>query len=115
MKSLLVSQAFNAQQRICYTLWLWGPDRPSCLTLVQVPDESEEVDDDVMEQLQPIIEQDYELGSVIKDKLVPNAVQWFTGEAEDDIDDYMWGDDDDGEARRATDCPVYYTLCLYAV
>jgi nucleosome assembly protein 1-like 1 len=27
------------------------------------------------------MEQDYDLGEVIKEKIIPNAVGWFTGEA----------------------------------
>lgn len=63
-----------------------------------------------MEQLQEVMEADYEIGSVIKEKLIPHAVHWFTGEAlqmeeedDDDEDDDEEGDDeeDDGEEGGA--------------
>ena len=36
------------------------------------------------------------VGSTIKEKLVPKAVSWYTGEAVED-DPYYCGDDDDEE------------------
>ncbi|KAK6911909.1 Nucleosome assembly protein (NAP) [Dillenia turbinata] len=75
----------------------------------QVPEDDEDIDEDlvisiviytlvvaVAEELQNQMEQDYDIGSTIRDKIVPHAVSWFTGEAVqgdefEDIDD----DDDD--------------------
>ena len=48
-----------------------------------------------VEQLHEQLEADYELGCVIKDKLIPRAVAWFTGMAIDPEDDYDDDDDDD--------------------
>lgn len=53
-----------------------------------------------VEQLHEQLENDYELGCVIKDKIVPRAVAWFTGAAidpEDDYDDDEDYDDEDDE------------------
>lgn len=51
--------------------------------------DEEEPDHEIAAQL----EEDYEIGETIRDRLLPNAVLWFTGEALDyDDDDY-----DDGE------------------
>ncbi|XP_021754543.1 nucleosome assembly protein 1;4-like isoform X2 [Chenopodium quinoa] len=66
----------------------------------QVPDDDDDLDDDAAEELQNMMEQDYEIGSTIRDKIIPHAVSWFTGEAVqgdefDDIDDE--GDDDDDD------------------
>ena len=51
-----------------------------------------------MDQLHDSLEADYELGCVIKDKIIPRAVAWFTGAAVDPEDEY---DDDDDEPPPA--------------
>ncbi|KAF3328363.1 nucleosome assembly protein [Carex littledalei] len=74
----------------------------------QVPEDEEEIDEDTAEQLQNQMEQDYDIGSTIRDKIIPHAVSWYTGEAvqddefealvdEDDDDDEDEDDDDDDE------------------
>ncbi|KAH9322022.1 hypothetical protein KI387_016661, partial [Taxus chinensis] len=45
--------------------------------------EDDDVDEDAAEEFQNVMERDYEIGSTIKDKLIPHAVSWFTGEARD--------------------------------
>jgi nucleosome assembly protein 1-like 1 len=63
----------------------------------QVP-EDDDIDQDTAEALQDSMEQDYDVGSTIRDKIIPHAVSWFTGDAlngeefEDDDDE---GDEDD--------------------
>lgn len=47
----------------------------------QVPEDNEDIDQDTAEQLQDMMEQDYDIGSTIRDKIIPHAVSWFTGEA----------------------------------
>ncbi|RDX83753.1 Nucleosome assembly protein 1;2, partial [Mucuna pruriens] len=43
------------------------------------------------------MEQDYDIGSTIRDKIIPHAVSWFTGEAIQ-VDEFgELGDDDDEE------------------
>ncbi|KAF8696196.1 hypothetical protein HU200_037094 [Digitaria exilis] len=60
----------------------------------QVPDNDEEIDEDTAEQLQEQMEQDYDIGSTIRDKIIPHAVSWFTGEAQDeDYDSTILEDD----------------------
>ncbi|KAJ6815911.1 putative nucleosome assembly protein 1,2 [Iris pallida] len=64
----------------------------------EVPDDEEDLDEDTAEQLQNQMEQDYDIGSTIRDKIIPHAVSWFTGEAvqgEDDFDEI--GDEDEDE------------------
>ncbi|KAK4193091.1 nucleosome assembly protein 1 [Podospora australis] len=60
-------------------------------------EEDEEAADDIEERL----ELDYQLGEDIKEKLIPRAIDWFTGEAlafeELDEDDYADFDDEDDE------------------
>ncbi|XVE70617.1 hypothetical protein DITRI_Ditri10aG0085800 [Diplodiscus trichospermus] len=65
----------------------------------QVPDDDEDIDEDTAEELQNQMEQDYDIGSTIRDKIIPHAVSWFTGEAiqgdELEIEDEDEDDDDD--------------------
>lgn len=62
------------------------------------PSDDEDVEDDIEERL----ELDYQLGEDIKEKLIPRAIDWFTGEALafeelDDGDDAEFDDDDDDD------------------
>ncbi|TVT99045.1 hypothetical protein EJB05_17231 [Eragrostis curvula] len=66
----------------------------------EVPDDDEGIDEDTIEQLQDQMEQDYDIGSTIRDKIIPRAVSWFTGEAQDEVnrialDDIEIEDDED--------------------
>ncbi|KAG6586477.1 Nucleosome assembly protein 1;2, partial [Cucurbita argyrosperma subsp. sororia] len=64
----------------------------------QVPDDDEDIDEDTAEELQNQMEQDYDIGSTIRDKIIPHAVSWFTGEAiQDEEYEDMDNDDDDDE------------------
>ncbi|KAK4774114.1 hypothetical protein SAY87_029133 [Trapa incisa] len=67
----------------------------------QVPDDDEDIDEDHAEDLQNLMEQDYDIGSTIRDKIIPHAVSWFTGEAiqedEFELGDEEGEDDDDEE------------------
>ncbi|XP_059634817.1 nucleosome assembly protein 1;2-like [Cornus florida] len=70
----------------------------------QVPEDNEDIEDDDAEELQNLMEQDYDIGSTIRDKIIPHAVSWFTGEAaedeitdDDDEDDNEDDDDDDDD------------------
>ena len=68
--------------------------------------ETVESDDDIEERL----ELDYTIGEDIKEKLIPHAVSWFTGEALqfEELDDEELGegnseDDDDDEDEEEED------------
>ncbi|XP_045787503.1 nucleosome assembly protein 1;2-like isoform X1 [Trifolium pratense] len=68
----------------------------------EVPEDDEDIDEDMAEELQNQMEQDYDIGSTIRDKIIPHAVSWFTGEAAQgeefgDLDDDEEDEDDDGE------------------
>ena len=64
----------------------------------EVPDEDQELDPEEVEQLQEAMEMDYETGAIVKDKIIPNAVEWFTGEAnEDESDDEDFSDEDEDD------------------
>ncbi|KAL0426881.1 UNVERIFIED_CONTAM: Nucleosome assembly protein 1 [Sesamum latifolium] len=77
----------------------------------QVPDEDDDIDEDAAEELQNLMEQDYDVGSTIRDKIIPHAVSWFTGEAaqdeygdiDDDEDDLDEEDEDDEEEDEEED------------
>lgn len=70
----------------------------------QVPEDDEDIDEDAAEELQNQMEQDYDIGSTIRDKIIPHAVSWFTGEAiqEDEFGD-IEDDDEDEDAEEDDD------------
>lgn len=45
----------------------------------KVPDEAASLDDEEADMLQETLEMDYDLARVFRDKLVPDAVNWYTG------------------------------------
>ena len=66
-----------------------------------VPEEGDEIDEEEMEALQEALEADHEIGTIIKDDIIPNAVSWFTGAAmqdeEEEEEEDEDGDDEDGD------------------
>lgn len=58
--------------------------------------ELEQMNEDQVEELEVVMEADYEAGVILRDRLVPKAVVWYTGEAVDSELEDMDGDDDDG-------------------
>lgn len=62
-------------------------------------------------QIEERLELDYQLGEDIKEKLIPRAIDWFTGEAlafeevgdEDDLDPDDFEDDEDDEDDLSED------------
>ncbi|GAB1314325.1 histone chaperone [Madurella fahalii] len=61
-------------------------------------------DDDAASDIEDRLELDYQLGEDIKEKLIPRAIDWFTGEAlafeeldEDDLADFDDEDDEDDD------------------
>uniref|UniRef100_A0A5B6YZI3 Uncharacterized protein n=1 Tax=Davidia involucrata TaxID=16924 RepID=A0A5B6YZI3_DAVIN len=71
----------------------------------QVPEDEDDIDEDTAEELQNQMEQDYDIGSTIRDKIIPHAVSWFTGEAVqgDELEDIEDDDDDDGDENEDDD------------
>lgn len=65
------------------------------------PKTPEEDDDDVASDVEERLELDYQLGEDIKEKLIPRAIDWFTGEAlqfeevEDELPEGDFEDEDD--------------------
>ncbi|PTB63588.1 NAP-domain-containing protein [Trichoderma citrinoviride] len=62
------------------------------------PTDDADADDDVASDIEERLELDYQLGEDIKEKLIPRAVDWFTGEALA----YEEFDEDDMEGARTT-------------
>ncbi|GJT03026.1 nucleosome assembly protein 1;2 [Tanacetum coccineum] len=71
----------------------------------QVPEAEEAIDEEEAKELQNQMEQDYDIGSTIRDKIIPHAVSWFTGEAveEDEFDGLEEEDDDDEDDDEEMD------------
>eukprot|EP00241_Pyramimonas_parkeae_P005056 CAMPEP_0114253202 /NCGR_PEP_ID=MMETSP0058-20121206/16259_1 /TAXON_ID=36894 /ORGANISM="Pyramimonas parkeae, CCMP726" /LENGTH=381 /DNA_ID=CAMNT_0001367217 /DNA_START=72 /DNA_END=1217 /DNA_ORIENTATION=+ len=63
-----------------------------------VPDDEEEIDEEEAERLQEVMEADYEMGATLREKVIPRAVAWFTGEAMmEEFDDEDEEEDDEGD------------------
>lgn len=77
---------------------------PTEVEMAQMPEEK-------VEDLESIIEQDYETGRVFRDKIIPRAVDWYTGDAVDsDMDlgsdsdeDRADSDEDSGDSDEDSD------------
>ncbi|QRW05839.1 Nucleosome assembly protein (NAP) [Ceratobasidium sp. AG-Ba] len=64
--------------------------------------EAGEVDEDTLEELDEKLEMDYQIGEDLKERIIPRAIDWFTGKAlefegADDLDDDDDEDIDDDE------------------
>ncbi|PNX60488.1 nucleosome assembly protein 1-like 1-like [Trifolium pratense] len=75
----------------------------------EIPENHLNIGEEAVEELQKEMEHDYEIGSEIRDKIIPHAVSWFTGEAavgefeeEDDEDDDLYDEDseEDGDVEE---------------
>jgi len=79
----------------------------------KIPEDDEDIDDEEAERLQEVMEADYEMGAVLREKVIPRAVTWYTGEAimddddedeeDDDEEDDDEGDDDDDDEDEEED------------
>ena len=66
------------------------------------PKAPKEEDDDAASDIEERLELDYQLGEDIKEKLIPRAIDWFTGEALqfeelDELEENDFEDEDDEE------------------
>jgi nucleosome assembly protein 1-like 1 len=69
---------------------------------------TEEDDDDAATDIEERLELDYQLGEDIKEKLIPRAIDWFTGEAlqfeeMEDMEEGEFDDEDDDEDEESDD------------
>ncbi|KEY66547.1 hypothetical protein S7711_08050 [Stachybotrys chartarum IBT 7711] len=76
----------------------------------KAPNDDDEDDDEVASHIEELLELDYQLGEDIKEKLIPRAIDWFTGEAlmyeemdEDDLEADDFEDEDDDEDDLSED------------
>ncbi|KQK19856.1 nucleosome assembly protein 1;1 isoform X1 [Brachypodium distachyon] len=71
----------------------------------QLPEDEVDIDEDTADELQGQMEHDYDIGTTIKEKIIPHAVSWFTGEAvqAEDFGDMEDGDDDGEEEEEDDD------------
>ncbi|VFQ98566.1 unnamed protein product [Cuscuta campestris] len=65
-------------------------------------DDEEEKDEEDAEELHEQLEQDYEIGSTIRDKIIPHAVSWFTGEAVE-LNEFQDTEEEDDECDEDDD------------
>ncbi|KAJ3156784.1 hypothetical protein HDU86_003550 [Geranomyces michiganensis] len=68
----------------------------------KAPEDVDDADDEELDDLDQKLEHDYEIGEIIKEKIIARAVDWFTGKAleyeDDEYDDEDmggWGGEDD--------------------
>lgn len=69
-------------------------------------EDEEDPDFDIGSEIEERLELDYQLGEDIKEKLIPHAIDWFTGEAlrfEEHDDGDMEGDEFDDEDDEEDD------------
>lgn len=70
---------------------------------------TEDDDDDAASDIEERLELDYQLGEDIKEKLIPRAVDWFTGEAlqfeemDDGLEEGEFDDEDDEDEDDMSD------------
>ena len=72
------------------------------------PNAPSEEDDDAASDIEERLELDYQLGEDIKEKLIPRAIDWFTGEALqyenlEDFEDGEFEDEDDEDEDDISD------------
>jgi len=60
-----------------------------------VVEDEHEIDDEEQDDLDAALEEDFQVGCLFKDRLIRQAVLWFTGEAYDDSYDDYYGEDED--------------------
>eukprot|EP00184_Porphyridium_aerugineum_P004976 CAMPEP_0184706786 /NCGR_PEP_ID=MMETSP0313-20130426/36936_1 /TAXON_ID=2792 /ORGANISM="Porphyridium aerugineum, Strain SAG 1380-2" /LENGTH=491 /DNA_ID=CAMNT_0027168351 /DNA_START=49 /DNA_END=1524 /DNA_ORIENTATION=+ len=58
----------------------------------EIPEDAAE-DDEIMEEISMLLEADLQVGDMIRSEIVPNAIYWFTGDAQEDLEE----DDEDDE------------------
>merc|ERR1712046_563547 len=69
-------------------------------------EELENMTEEQVEELEVLMEADYEAGVILRDKVIPHAVLWFTGEAVDsdmDMEDDDFEEDDEEDEEEEED------------
>lgn len=68
---------------------------------IPTEDQLDELGEDGVDELEAEIESDYCAGTIIRDKIIPRAVDWYTGEAE--VSDMETDEDEDGDSDDESD------------
>lgn len=97
---------------------VYEEDRPSFFRFFltpQFPEIGDEIDQNDLEELTAQVQEDFEIGCEIRDRICTSAILWYTGEAandEDDEDDYdidaLDDDDDDDDVDADEDAEGNY-------
>jgi nucleosome assembly protein 1-like 1 len=76
-------------------------------------DEAEEQnqDEDQEGRIKLNLDEDYDIGHTIRTSIIPEAILWFTGEAE--MDDGLFGDDGDYDEEEGDDVSFLFSLFAY--
>lgn len=75
--------------------------QPSFFHFFSPPDIAEGDDDDQKDMQEAMLSADFEIGDILKDKVLPAAVLWFTGDASmGDDEDYGEGEEEDMEGEE---------------
>jgi len=82
----------------CETFFAW-------FSPPQIPDEEEEeeMDEQAQEELEEALEEDFDQGMTLKDKIIPHAVMWFVGEAEDSDEEESEDEEEDSDEDESDD------------
>ena len=73
------------------------------------PPKEDSDDEDASSDVEERLELDYQLGEDIKEKLIPRAIDWFTGEAlqfeelDEDLEENDFEDEDDDDDEEQSD------------
>ena len=68
------------------------------------------------EETETLLAADFEIGHFFRDRIIPRAVLYFTGEAlEEDDDDYEEEEDEDGEYKLSRMSLWYEMVFVFAV
>jgi len=82
--------------------------RDSFFNFFSPPEVPEKDDEDIDSTVQALLTADFEIGHYIRERIIPRAVLFFTGEALDDDDDFEEEDDEDcEEGEEEEDDPDY--------
>jgi len=69
----------------------------------EVPEDAEELGEEEMERLQDFMESDTEMGAILRDEIIPNAVAWFTGAAVEDEGEEEEEEEEEDEGEEEDD------------
>ncbi|OWM76652.1 hypothetical protein CDL15_Pgr009217 [Punica granatum] len=69
----------------------------------EIPARRDNLDEESADKFEKYMEQDYDIGTTIRDKIIPHAIKWFTGEAQASSYDHDGDEDSDDEESNDED------------